>query len=215
MHLILSPGGTARNARSAPGGCWTRTLGSKEQRRSPDCGLWRAIRLACWRQDFDGAIALSLGLTGYVSGSDELSTRGGCRRISEPRLALNSLFGPGMERNDWKALESSLGPSAKVPLIACCALSRGRSAGGIVAGTALNARRSGTSSGSSTSGGSRRRLSTTKKSYSEVKLNDKPEIDTRFKDSLSGDCGKRWRLDSSRHPWITRGRLRLPSFLIW
>jgi hypothetical protein len=71
--------------------------------------------LAFIRLDLDNAIALSLGLTSYVSGSNPLSQTVDCSRPSEPRRTLNQ-FILAWVRGDREWLDASLGPNAKSAL---------------------------------------------------------------------------------------------------
>jgi hypothetical protein len=79
-------------------------------------------RLASLRLNVDAAIALSLGLTSYISSSRAGGVRVACRR-GEPRDVLDKLI-LSFERGDRPQLESSLGPDARAALDA---LLRGRS----------------------------------------------------------------------------------------
>ena len=63
----------------------------------------------------DDAIALSLGITSYVSASLEAAPTFEGGRAGEPRLTLNRLV-LGWERNDRAMMESSLGPRARAAL---------------------------------------------------------------------------------------------------
>ena len=67
------------------------------------------------RLDLDSALALSLGLTSYVSSSNLLAEIVDCTRPQEPRHTVNQ-FILAWERNDRDWLEASLGPNAKVAL---------------------------------------------------------------------------------------------------
>lgn len=67
------------------------------------------------RENMDSSIALSLGLTSYVSDSRLLLHNFDCFRGPEPRDALDRLI-LGWEKNDRQWLEASLGPHAKEAL---------------------------------------------------------------------------------------------------
>jgi hypothetical protein len=67
------------------------------------------------RRNMDGAIAISLALTSYVSDSLPLLRNISCTRGPEPRDPLDRLI-LGWERNDRPWLEASLGPRARVSL---------------------------------------------------------------------------------------------------
>jgi hypothetical protein len=66
------------------------------------------------QRNLDYAIALSLNLTSYVSGSAARSWFSICRR-GEPRDALDELIA-SLEQNDRSGLESHLGPQARLAL---------------------------------------------------------------------------------------------------
>jgi len=68
-------------------------------------------QMAYWIEALDDSIALSIGLTSYVSGSRPPDTLVSCVRASEPRRALNQLI-LAWERSDQDNLEASLGPHA-------------------------------------------------------------------------------------------------------
>jgi hypothetical protein len=67
-------------------------------------------KLATFRVGLDRAVALSLGITSYISSLREGEPTTICRR-GEPRDALDKLIA-SLERNDRSELESGLGPSA-------------------------------------------------------------------------------------------------------
>jgi hypothetical protein len=69
------------------------------------------------RPNLDDAIALSLGLTSYVSDSRSGIRRFRCVRSPEPRDALDQLI-LAWEKNDRSMLEASLGPRARGALTA-------------------------------------------------------------------------------------------------
>ena len=77
--------------------------------------LERLEALGLGRYNFDGPIALSLGLTSYVSDSRHASRSISCFRGPEPRDALDRII-LGWETNNRTWLESGLGPAAKVAL---------------------------------------------------------------------------------------------------
>ncbi len=72
-------------------------------------------KLGLDRDNFDTAIALSFGLTSYVSDSLPRIRSFSCARGPEPRDPLNQLI-LGWETNDRRWLQASLGPSARAAL---------------------------------------------------------------------------------------------------
>jgi hypothetical protein len=69
-------------------------------------------KLASWTMALDSSMAVSFGLTSYVSGIGMPVRIVTCSRPSEPRRALNQLI-LGWERNDRPWFEASLGPHAR------------------------------------------------------------------------------------------------------
>jgi hypothetical protein len=67
------------------------------------------------RQNFDDAIALSLGITSYVSASRGTAKRIDCGRALEPRHTLDQLI-LGWLRGDRSLFESNLGPNGRIAL---------------------------------------------------------------------------------------------------
>lgn len=63
----------------------------------------------------DRSIAISLGLTSYVTNSEELVERGDCRGVADPGDMLDQLV-LAWERNDRSWIERSLGPGAQAAL---------------------------------------------------------------------------------------------------
>jgi len=72
-------------------------------------------RLYFLRLELDSSMALSLGLTSYVSGSRAPMRIFHCNRVQEPRDTLDQLI-LAWVRNDRPWLEASLGPNARAAL---------------------------------------------------------------------------------------------------
>lgn len=71
--------------------------------------------LAFLQESLDHATATSLGLTSYISSSEEPVERGDCRGVIDPGDMLDQLI-QAWERNDQVWVERSLGPNAKSAL---------------------------------------------------------------------------------------------------
>jgi hypothetical protein len=72
-------------------------------------------RLGFLQGSLDRSTAISLGLTSYVTSSEELAERGDCRGVIDPNDMLNQLI-LAWERNDRVWVERSLGTRAKSAL---------------------------------------------------------------------------------------------------
>lgn len=75
-------------------------------------GMLRNPELASQRRNLDNAIALSLGITSYVSSLREREGVSSCPRRWEPKDALDHLI-MSLEHNDRDQFESSVGPRAQ------------------------------------------------------------------------------------------------------
>jgi len=146
--------------------------------------------LAFIRLRLDGAIALSLSLTSYVSGSQVPSRIFRCSRRGEPRDALDQLI-LAWERDDCRWLQGSLGPRASAALDS---LLRGRTwadlradlwhgapGGDVAVGYRFDAS-DWWSRPEDTLGKERE--------YVALAHPESPDFETRFRDASGGDCGK-------------------------
>jgi hypothetical protein len=77
--------------------------------------MMRDPALGFLRIDLDGAAAISLGLTSYLSSSREPARMFHCLRGPQPRDALDQLI-LAWQRDDRSWLEGSLGPAARAAL---------------------------------------------------------------------------------------------------
>lgn len=146
--------------------------------------------LAFIRPRLDSAIALSLSLTSYVSGSRVPSRILRCSRRGEPRDALDQLI-LSWERDDCRWLQGSLGPRASAALDS---LLQGRTWADMRADLWRDAPSHDVAVGyrfEAPDWWSRPEDTLGKeREYVALAHPENPDFETRFKDASGGDCGK-------------------------
>jgi len=159
----------------------------------------------------DSAIALSLGMTSYVSSLEAASPIIDCGGPGEPRRALNQLI-LGWEKNDRRWFEGSLGPRARASLRA---LLNGRTWGDI------RKRLWDVRSSRGVAVGYQFEIAgrwsepdetLEDRDYGELSLIENPQINVVFKDRTGTDCGRHLVIFTQYPMLLTRsGRQQEPS----
>ena len=127
-----------------------------------------------------GIIALSLGLTSYVSNSRPLVRHFSCTRGPEPRDALDQLI-LALERNDRSLLEANLGPNALNAWVSMPSELRK----GVGANSAMGYRFEMTGRWAEPA-----EIIDDEKDYGDISLPENPHLESRFKNSSGIDCAR-------------------------